>query len=238
MQFKIKGVISYPHLFQARSVNPGDDPKYSCSVLLHKTDPQVAQVQAIIDTEKANGWPSGFPPKGKIFMKDCAIEFPNEPKVKDYMIVQGNAKIDSKPAVVDANLQPVLDPSQACAGSVAWVAFNTFTYDHAVNKGVGAGLNAVMLTDEMGALGRLDGRPSVESLFGDVVGGAVPAPMAAPAPAPIAAAPAPAPAPAVPQYTMTAAANGLTREAYHASGWTDLQLIQAGLMVSAVPTSF
>ena len=61
---------------------------------------------------------------------------------------------------------------------------------------------------------------------------------AAPAPAP---APAPTPAyvaPAGPVYTMTAAANGVTREAYLATaGWTDALLIQQGLMVAAAPAA-
>jgi hypothetical protein len=37
---------------------------------------------------------------------------------------------------------------------------------------------------------------------------------------------------AIPAPTMTAAANGLTREQYHASGWTDDQLIAQGLMIA------
>lgn len=229
MQFKVKGILSYPHLFAARAINPGDDPKFSATVLLHKSDPQLTQIQAILNQEKANGFPSGFPAKGKVFLKDCAVEFPDQPELRDYMAISGGAKQDSKPAVVDMNMQPVLDPSQVFAGAIVWAAFNTFVYDQPVNKGVSAGLNAVMVTGEMGPLGRLDGRPSVESLFGDVAGGA------APAPAPVAAAPAPAP---TPQYIMTPAANGLTREQYHASGWSDLQLVQAGLMQAPVPTSF
>ena len=55
MQFKVKGILSYPHLFTPRSVNPGDDPKFSASILIRKDDPQVQQIQQIIDTEKANG---------------------------------------------------------------------------------------------------------------------------------------------------------------------------------------
>lgn len=53
---------------------------------------------------------------------------------------------------------------------------------------------------------------------------AIPAPMAPPAP--------PATYPSNPARQMTAAANGVTYEAYIASGWTDVQLIQNGLMVA------
>ena len=213
MQFKVKGILSYPHLFTARSVQQGDEPKFSASILVLKNDPQIPAILHLIETEKANGFPNGFPSTGKSFLKDGALG--DDPALKDYYIISGNAKADSRPHLVDANMNPVMDQSQAYAGAVVWAAFNTFTYSMAVNKGVGAGLNGVMLTGEEGALGRLDGKPTVESMFGGVA--------SAPAPA--------APAPAA-QYLMTDAANGLTREQYHASGWTDELLIQNGMMIA------
>ena len=222
MQFKVKGILSYPHLFTPRSVNPGDDPKFSASILLRKDDPQVAQIQQIIDQEKANGWPNGFPANGKQFMKDGAVAHPDKPDMHNYWIINANSKADSKPHVVDAQMNPVMNQGDAYAGAVVWAAMNSFTYNQPVNKGVGCGLNGVMLTGEEGELGRLDGKPTVEGMFGDVAGAA---PAAAPAPN---AAPA---APAAPAYQMTAAANGLTREQYHASGWTDEQLLAQGLMI-------
>lgn len=232
MQFKVKGIISYPNLHQARSVNPGDDPKFSSAILIHKSDPQIAEIQRIVDTEKANGFPNGFPVKGKCFFKDAAVEHPDQPEIKDYMVLNANAKADQKPALVDANLQPITNPADVFAGGIAWFSLNSFSYNKPVNQGVGCGLNGVMVTGEMGPLGRLDGRPSVESMFGDMAtGNATPAPAAAQAvPAPMAPTPPTAPAPA-PQYQMTPAANGVTREAYHGAGWTDAQLIENGLMV-------
>ncbi len=49
-----------------------------------------------------------------------------------------------------------------------------------------------------------------------------------PAPAPMA----PPPAPAAPVRQMTAAAQGVTYEAYIAAGWSDAQLVQNGLMLA------
>ena len=43
-QIKLKGILSFPHVFQPRVVSPGDDPKYGCSLLLAKNDPQIAQI--------------------------------------------------------------------------------------------------------------------------------------------------------------------------------------------------
>ena len=245
-QFKVKGILSFPHLFQPRAVKQGDEPKYSCSVLIAKTDPQLAQVQQIIEAEKANGFPSGFPPKGKVCLKDGAVEYPQDPRMHSYMIISGTAKADQKPVVVDAGMQPVMDPAAVYPGAEAWVQFNTFVYNMDTSKGVGAGLNGVMLTGLEGALGRLDNRPTAEQMFADVAGGGAPAPQqpatpaappAAPqAPAQTAAAPtppappAPPAAPAAPaQLIMTAAANGVTYDQYKAQGWTDEQMIAAGV---------
>jgi len=233
MQLKIKGIMSYPHLFTPRSVQPGDDPKYSVTILLRKDDPQVAQIQAIIAQEKANAWPTGFPPNGKVFLRDCTETQPGNAAVANWVEVRCGAPADNKPAVVDANIQPVMDPGAVVAGEIAWVSLNTFTYNMAVSKGVGAGLNGVMLTKELGEFGCLDNRPTAEQMFADVAGGHAPAPAAAPStpPPPAPNFMTPPPPPAVPQFTMTAAANGVTREAYHAAGWTDDMLIANGLLI-------
>jgi len=227
MQFKVKGILSYPHLFTPRSVNPGDDPKFSASILLRKDDPQVQRIQQLIDTEKANGWPNGFPGNGKQFMKDGAVQYPNDPTMHNFMIISANAKADSKPHTVDMQMTPVMNQADAFAGSVVWAALNSFVYNQPVNKGVGCGLNGIMLTGEEGELGRLDGRPTVEGMFGDIAGGQTTT-AAAPPPAATGAATPPPPAAA---HQMTAAANGLTREQYHAAGWSDEQLIQNGMML-------
>jgi hypothetical protein len=55
-------------------------------------------------------------------------------------------------------------------------------------------------------------------------GGGAPQAPAAPATPPPA-------APSAPKYQMTDKANGLTREQYHAAGWSDEQLVQHGIML-------
>ncbi len=53
--FKVKGILSYPHIFQPRAVQQGDDPKFGVVVLIPDTDPQLAQILQIQESEKANG---------------------------------------------------------------------------------------------------------------------------------------------------------------------------------------
>lgn len=73
--------------------------------------------------------------------------------------------------------------------------------------------------------------PNAASVFGGAA--AAPAPQAAYAPPP----PPAAAAPAGPAFTMTALANGLTREQYLASGWNDAALLSSGYMVAAAPVA-
>lgn len=238
-QLKIKGILSYPHLFSPRAVNPGDDPKYSVSILIRKDDPQLAQVQALVDQEKANGFPSGFPANGKLCLKDCAVEpsFAGDPKLHNFMVLSTNNK--DKPQVVDmGTLGPLMDPAMIYAGCVAWVSVGIQAYSMPVNKGVGAYVNGVMPTGEEGELGRIDGRPTAAQMFGDVQGQAAPAAaptagnVGVPTPAPMAPPAAPQPPAAPAPLQMTAAANGVTLEQYLATpGWTEEMLIQQGLAI-------
>lgn len=229
--FLVKGILSYPHLFTPRSVEEGKDPKYSTNVLIRGTDPQLQSILALLEQEKNNGFPSGFPANGKLFCK------PSEDYPGWYQIA-GNADHQQRPAVVDENYTPITDPARVFAGQVAYVSFNTFTYNKPVNKGVGAGLNGVMITNETGELGRIDGRPSVEKMFagvGSVPVGmatqpAAPAPIMTPPAAPAPIAPPPAP-PAAPIRTMTPKAAGATYESFITNGWTDALLIEHGYMM-------
>jgi hypothetical protein len=219
--FRVKGILSYPHLFTPRAVQQGDDPKFGVVVLLRDTDPQLQQILALQDQEKKNGFPSGFPNTGKVFCKPS-------PDYPGWHQISGGAKADQRPAVVDEQFTPVSDPGRVFAGMVAHVSFNTFTYSTPVNKGVSAGLNGVMITNETGELGRIDGRPSVEAMFAGVGSDPVGAPFAAPSMPPSPPAP-PAP-PAAPVRLMTPKAGGVTYEAYIANGWTDALLIEHGMM--------
>lgn len=233
-QIRIKGILSYPHLFTPRAVQQGDTPKYSVSVLIPKNDPQIAVIQAAIESAKANGFPSGFPPNGKVCMKDCAMEtsYNADPRYHNYMVISANNT--DKPPVVDTALQPVMDASMVFAGCIADLSIGVATYNSPLNKGVGAYVNGVMVAGEEGPLGRIDGRPTVEQMFGAPGAQSMPTGMPATAPgvpgAPVApVAPPPVAPPAAPALQMTAAANGNTYEQMIAVGWTDQTLLDNGM---------
>jgi len=242
---QIKGIISFPALFQAKTPTGSNEAKFSCAVLIAPHDPQVAAINAAVEQASRDTFPSGFPSKGdKCFMpydeKFRGKEY-YDPKFSGYWVFSCTAKEADKPAVVNSQLQPVMDPAKVFPGAVVWVNAGISGYTKGTG-GVGGWLNGVMITDEEPPLGRLDNKPSVEQMFANLGApqhvSATGVVVHAPAPTPSAPlAPPPAPV-AGPQYVMTAAANGLTREAYHAAGWTDLMLVQHGMMLPPVATSF
>lgn len=253
-QIKVKGIISFPHLFQARSINPTDDPKFSVTCLLPANDPQVAQIQQAIETEKMNTFPSGFPANGKLCLKTHPVnpaspginEDPNTPQ--GYVALRMTSHADYAPLVCELpNVdQPLMDRSKVYAGAEAWFAVNIDGYNQSAYKGVGAYVNGVAVTGVEGPLGRIDNRPNAQQMFGDVADQTPPAatgpgPMAPSAPAPTAPAPtAPAPPAPGPVHQMTEKAAGATYEAMIAAGWTDETLIAHGMMVppGGTPTTF
>lgn len=56
----IKGVLSFPALFQAKVAKGATDAKFGCTVLLAPGDPQIATIQAEVEAAKANSFPSGY----------------------------------------------------------------------------------------------------------------------------------------------------------------------------------
>ena len=233
----LKGILSFPTLFQPKPVkdaqgNPTGDAKFSATILLPPTDPQLPALQAEVEQAKVNTFPSGWPAKADV----CLVPYDTKYAGKDYYdprftgwwVFSCTAKQDDKPAVVDMQHQPIVDASVVCSGAVVWLNAGISGYTKGTG-GVGGWLNGIMATGELSEFGRLDGKPSVDQMFANV--GDAPAAPAAPV-TPAAPTPPvpPTTPPAAPQYQMTAAANGATREQMIAAGWTDELLISNGMM--------
>ena len=213
----IKGIISFPALFTPKMAKGASEEKYGCTVLLPPTDPQVAGLLAEVEAAKGNSFPSGYNGADECFAlydtKYAGKEY-YDPRFTGWYVFTCSAKANDRPAVVDANRQPVIDPSKVYSGMVAYISAGW--------------LNGVMITDEEPTMGRLDGKPSVDQMFASAPGGSAPQGAAPSAPVP--------PAPNAPQatLTMTAAANGVTLEAYLATpGWTEQMLLDQGLAILA-----
>jgi hypothetical protein len=260
---KVKGILSYPHLFTARKVNATSDPKFSVNVLLRKDDPQVAVLQAAIQEAKLNGFPSGFPATGKTCLIDlAAMPTPNGPvphadaRLHNYFELRTSSKEESRPHVVMLpEIQPITDPALVFPGCVGWVDFSVFSYSLDTSKGIAAGLNGVAICPgEESELGRLDNKQDAATMFGDLAAGGAPqAPMQQAAPPMQQAAPpmqqaappmqqaAPPMQQAAPPMQTSACPLVMsptapyTYDALKASGWTDQAIVDAGYATYPAP---
>ena len=239
----VKGILSFPNLFTAKKAKGSDEPKFGVSVMLAPGDPQIAKVQEIISQAKA-GVPGGYAGVDECFgtyeSKYQGKEY-YDPRFNGYYVLSSSAKETDRPEVVDANFNKIVDPAKVIPGMVGHVHLGISYYSKG-KTGIGGWLNGVMLTDEEPPMGRLDNKPSIEAMFGNVNNAAGAAQVQETATTTTASAPPPppnaqdAPPPPPPEKIMTAAANGATYESYIEAGWTDQQMIDNGLLTP--PTSF
>lgn len=244
----VTGIARYVHLINPSAPRGSDKLAYSINVLVHKSDPQCAQIQQQVEAQRAAGFPNGVNTQAKDYSecwKDCAIEEPENTLIADYMSLKCSTKVEqSKPHFVDAAVQPIISPmgDSECEGMIVNVDCNFAPFDM-LSKGVKAYLNGVRNSGEAGAIPKeaLTSKPSAGQMFAGVAGGTPPpattaAPSAPTAPTAPTAPGAPETPSAPPSKVMTAKANGVSYDSYISKGWTDQQLIDNGFLVP--PTSF
>lgn len=172
--------LSYVHLFTPYAHQPGQDTKYSCTILVPKTDVATkANIDAAIEAAKQEGVQSKFsgvlppvlptpiydgdgtrPSDGMPFGKEC----------KGHWVFTASSK--QAPQVVDANVNPILDQTEVYSGMYARVSVNFFAYNSNGRKGIGCGLNNVQKLADGEPLG---GRTTAAEDFGPA-SGVAPAP--------------------------------------------------------------
>lgn len=198
--------LSYTHLDKPYAQQPGQEAKYSATILVPK---QPGTNKGAIDfaiaeaTRKAvEKYGKAFPSAPKISVHDGDGTRPsdNQPFGDEcrgcWVFTAGNKqKID----VVDTNLQLILDPTAVYSGMYANVGVTFFGYNAPQNKGVGVALDNVQKIADGEPLGGT--RASAEDDFGGVAGDAqISAPYIPPYPQ------APAAPQGYPQYAPQAAA--------------------------------
>lgn len=173
--------ISYEHLLKP-SVNanrPNDEPKYSATLLIPKTDIATKQrmdaaIQAAAQEGMATKWGGVRPPQLAVPIHDGdGVRESGEPygaECKGHWVVTASSK--NRQQVVDLNVQPIIDATQIYSGMYARVSVNFFSYLSQGKKGVGCGLGPVQKTRDGEPLG---GYVSPEEAFGSA-GFAAPAP--------------------------------------------------------------
>ncbi len=167
--------LSFVNLFTPRANQPGQEPKYSTTILIPKTDYATMQrINAAIEAAAQKGassiWNGARPPQLATPIHDGDGLRPNGeafgPECKGHWVLTASSK--QQQAVVAADLSPMIDQTQVYSGVYGRVNINFFPYLNSGKKGVGAGLGPVQILRDGEPLG---GRISAEQAFGGNGGG-------------------------------------------------------------------
>ena len=171
--------LSYVNLLQPRANQQGGEPRYSVTILLPKSDTATwqriqAAIQAAYELGVTTKWNGARPPL-KTPIHDGDGVRPNGepfgPECRGHWVFTASSK--QKPEIVDAQLNPILDPTKVYSGVYGRVHVNFFPYSNSGNRGIGAGLGPVQILRDGEPLG---GRVTAEEAFGSAP---VPAPASA-----------------------------------------------------------
>ena len=161
--------FSYVNIFRSRAFREGQDAKYSICLLIPKEDKAtLAKIAAATDEAIQEGisskWGGKRPKNLHLPLRDGDEERAGEaPEYAGMMFL--NANSNTKPGIVDKDLNEILDPDEVYSGCWGRASINFFPYDSNGNRGVGVGLNNIQKLKDGERLGAA--RAKAEDDFGD-----------------------------------------------------------------------
>ena len=155
--------LSYVHLFKPYAFQPGQEEKFSCTILIPKSDTEtMARINNAIAaaTEKgvSDKWSGVRPPVIPNPVHDGDGVRPSDgmpfgPECKGHYVLTVSAKADYPPEVVDARRNPIINQSEIYSGIYGRVNISFFPYAFGGKKGIGCGLGPVQKTRDGEPLG-------------------------------------------------------------------------------------
>lgn len=146
--------LSYVHLFKPYAHTPGQEEKFSCTILVPKTDTEtMTRISTAIEAAKQKGitdkWNGQCPPILPTPIHDGDGVRPSDgmafgAECKGHWVFTASAKADYPPEVVGPDRSPIMNQSEVYSGMYAYVNVNFFPYSFGSKKGIGCGLGPVM----------------------------------------------------------------------------------------------
>jgi len=142
--------FSYAHVFEPSSIVEGGTKKYSVSLIIPKSDTktlekfEAAQKEAI--EEGKSKWGGKIPKNLKLPLRDGDEERPDDEAYKNSWFV--NASSTTKPGLVDADVNPILDREDFYSGCFGKASINLYAFNVSGNQGIAAGLNNLQKTHD------------------------------------------------------------------------------------------
>lgn len=159
--------LSYVHVFEPFSNQEDQAPKYSCVLLIPKSDKATIKAirraqQAALEQGKDRVFGGKIPKVWKDTLRDGDEEKDTDanPEYAGHMFMSVSAK--TRPGIVDRDLNPITDSAEVYSGCYARVSINCFPYSVSGNKGVSFGLNHIQKIADGDFLG---GRSRAEDDF-------------------------------------------------------------------------
>lgn len=140
--------LSYANIWEPKQVNGTGDPKYSCCLLIPKSDTETkAKIDAVLDKIKRDPvalarWGGKLPPKLKEPLRDGDEEKDDE-NYAGCWFINANANEKRRPKIVDRQCADVLDQDEVYSGCYAQVKVGFFSYNASGNRGIAAGLEVI-----------------------------------------------------------------------------------------------
>ncbi len=163
-----KARLSYPALIRAKSMEEGQEPKFSCALIFDaeaQATPEFKALKAAAAAAAKAKWGDKVPSNVRNPFRDGA-----EKDSEGYGpgTVFMNVSTKQKPGVVQntpAGMQPIIDENDIYAGMYVMVSVSPYAYDQKGNKGVAFGLNNVLKVADGEPLG---GRTSAANDFAGI----------------------------------------------------------------------
>lgn len=157
--------LSYVNLFVPKATGDNPTPKYSCMLLVPKTDKKTIKAireaqQVALENGKSSKFGGKIPKNWKDTFRDGDEEYDTDeyPEMEGMMFLNVSANEAYPPNVVDRRLQPILDQTEVYSGCYARVSINAFPFSAQGNKGVSFGINNVQKLRDGEALGGVAAR--------------------------------------------------------------------------------
>lgn len=165
-------IMSYLNVNEPKVPLGGGTPKYSVSLIIPKSDTvTVAKIRAAIQAAYEEGQSklkgnSKFVPvleDIKTPLRDGDKDRKGDEAYQNSWFV--NANSTTKPGVVDADRQPILDSSELYSGIIGRASINFYAFNSSGNRGIACGLNNIQKLSDGTPLG---GHSRAEDDFADL----------------------------------------------------------------------
>lgn len=168
--------LSYEHILKPYAFRPGQEEKYSCTLLIDKNDKKTLQdinnaIAAAIEMGVEGKWNGSKPAKVQIPIHDGDGTRPSDgeefgEECKGCFVMTASSNVDYPPAVVDQRVQPIVDATEVYSGMYARVNVRFFPYNFNGRKGIGCALQAVQKVKDGEPLGA--SRPNPNNIFDNI----------------------------------------------------------------------